>query len=95
MFRLVDRLERSEFDGGLSMESGRGNGASGGSGLPFGDRLPICLLFLVKFLFPFFLRLFTVSATVAALVAARALTAFNIVVKLTLCFRGDFLAFYN
>jgi hypothetical protein len=43
----------------------------------------------------FFWWFFAVSANVAALVAARALTAFDVVVELTLCLRGNFLAFYN
>jgi hypothetical protein len=72
MLRFVDRLERIEFDGGFSVESERGSGACGRFGLPFGYGIPVFLLFLVKFLFPLLLRLFAVSANVAALVAARA-----------------------
>ncbi len=89
MFRFVDRLERIEFDGGFSMESGRGSGACGCFALPFGYGVPVFLLFLIKFLFPFLLRLFAVSANVAALVAARTLTAFDVFVELTLCLRGN------
>ncbi len=80
MLGLVCRRGRRELDGGFSVKSGRGLGTGGGSGLPFGYRLPIFLFFLVKFFFPFFLRFFAVSANVAALVAARALPAFDIVV---------------
>ena len=95
MLRFVDRLEGMDFDGGFSMESGRGSGACGRFGLPHGYGVPVFLLFPVKFVFPFLLRLFAVSANVAALVAARALTAFDVVVELTLCLRGNLLAFHN
>jgi hypothetical protein len=77
---FVGRLESGRFYSGLRMKSGRGNGASGGSGLPFCHRLPIFLFFFVEFLFPFFLWLFTVSADMAAFMAARALTTLDIIV---------------
>jgi hypothetical protein len=95
MLGLVRGRGRRKLDGGFSVKSGRGLCTGGGSGLPFGYRLPIFLFFLVKYFFPFFLRLFAVSANVAALVAARALPAFDIVVQLTLCLRGNLLAFHN
>ena len=95
MFRFVNSFERIELDGGFSMESGRGSGACGGFGLPLGYGFPIFLLLLIEFLFPFFWWFLAIAANMAALVAARALTAFDVVVELTLCLRGNLLAFHD
>ncbi len=83
--------------GGLSVKSGCGGranwfGTGGSTRLPFEDGLPIFFLFLVKFLLPLRLRIFAITANVAALMTAGAVTSLDVIVELALSLRGYLVA---
>ena len=80
---------------GFLMKCGRGFSASCGTGLPFDDGVPVLKFFLVEFFLPFSFWIFAVFANVSSFMAARAVAAFNVVIKLTLRFRSDFVAVYD
>jgi hypothetical protein len=77
---------------GLRVESGGGFRGGGGLGLPFDHGVPVLTLFLIEFVLPFCLRVFAVFADMTALVAARAIAAFDVIVELTLRLRGNLIA---
>jgi hypothetical protein len=77
---------------GRLMKCGRGLRTSGGTGLPFDDGVPVLKFFFVEFFLPFRFWIFAVFANVSSFMAAHAVAAFNVVIKLTLRVRGDFVA---
>ena len=60
--------------------------------MPFDDGVPVLKFFFVKFFLSFSFWIFAVLANVSCFMAARAGAAFNVVIKLTLRVRGDFVA---
>jgi hypothetical protein len=74
------------------MKRGRGLRASGGTGLPFDDGVPVLKFLFIKLFLPFSFWIFAVFANVSSFMAARAVAAFNVIIKLTLRVRGDFVA---
>ncbi len=60
--------------------------------LPLKDACPILQFFLVKLVFPFCFRLLAIFADVAALMAESTVSAFDVVIELTLRLRCNFVA---